>query len=128
MCYDDSDKLYAHNAELGQKIKEDALTILGLSSRRKPGAPIAALNTLPWEPSELIMVPPTKPSGSYPSQVIQPYKFVTAGPGQVGSFSEDIAPNSAATVVEVSKGVFVLQNKHFKVSVEAGVITSLIDL
>jgi alpha-mannosidase len=122
MCYDDSDKLYAHNAKLGEKVKEEALTVLGLSHHIKAKAQLAAVNTSPWGRSELIRIPHA--SGS--SQEKQ-YTFVSGGPGVVKTHSA-AAIQSTASIEEIEKGVFELKNSRFRVVVKNGVIISLKDL
>lgn len=123
MVYDDSAKLYAHNAELGFKLKKDALSVLGMSAEAKVGDSMAVINTLPWARSELVQLPPQLWTSKMPE-----FQIVSSGPGQVATVKVQAKPKNAATVEEVSKGVFVLSNKHFKVTVESGAITSLIDL
>lgn len=122
MCYDDSDALYAHNAKLGDKVKEEALTVLGLSQHIKPNAELAAVNTAPWRRSELVPIPHAQAK----SQDRQ-YTFVT---GESGVMKTHVASaiQSTASIEETKKGVFVMKNSRFQMEVEAGCITSLIDL
>ncbi|OCT50955.1 Alpha-mannosidase [Cladophialophora carrionii] len=122
MCYDDSDELYAHNAKLGEKVKEEALTVLGLSRHLKANAELAAVNTAPWQRSELVKIPQANAKSQQ-----QKYTYVSGGPGICKTHAAS-AIRSTASVEEVKKGVFVMKNSNFKVEVEAGVITSLIDL
>jgi alpha-mannosidase len=122
MCYDDSDELYAHNAKLGQKLKEEALTVLGLSQHLKPNAELAAVNTAPWNRGELVKLPPASTKSQEPR-----YAYVRGGPGICKTHAAS-AIQSTVSVEEVKKGVFVMKNRNFKVEVEAGVITSLVDL
>ncbi|KAK4936017.1 Glycoside hydrolase, 38 vacuolar alpha mannosidase [Elasticomyces elasticus] len=122
MCYDDSDELYAHNAKLGVKLKEEALTVLGLSHNLKAKAELAAVNTAPWKRSELVPIPQAQAKSQE-----QKYTFVSGGSGLVKTHAAS-AIQSTASVEEVKKGVFVMRNSKFKVEIEEGVITSLIDL
>lgn len=121
MCYDDSNALYAHNAKLANKIKEEALTVLGLSHHVKAKAELAAINTAPWKRSELVKIPQAQSSSQE-----QAYTFLSGGPGLIKSHAAS-AIQSTASVTETKKGVFVLKNSRFDVQVEAGVITSLYD-
>ena len=122
MCYDDSNELYAHNAKLGEKVKEEALTVLGLSHHLKANAELAAVNTAPWKRSELVNIP----QASAKSQKHK-YAYVSGGPGICKTHAAS-AIQSTASVEETKKGVFMLKNSIFEVEVEAGVITSLFDL
>ncbi|ETI27408.1 hypothetical protein G647_09598 [Cladophialophora carrionii CBS 160.54] len=122
MCYDDSDELYAHNAKLGEKVKEEALTVLGLSRHLKANSELAAVNTAPWQRSELVKIPQANAKSQQ-----QKYTYVSGGPGICKTHAAS-AIRSTASVEEIKKGVFVMKNSNFKVEVEAGVITSLIDL
>jgi alpha-mannosidase len=122
MCYDDSDELYAGNYKLGQKVKEEALSVLGLSEKIKPKAELAAVNTLPWPRSELIKVPQAQADSNQSN-----YTLVTGGPGLAKTHAASVL-ESQATIKEMRKGVFMLTNRHFKVEVENGSITSLYDV
>lgn len=122
MCYDDSNALYAHNAKIGAKVKEEALTVLGLSHHLKANAELAAINTAPWHRSELVKIPQAQSTSQQ-----QSYTFVSGGPGVIKSHAAS-AIQSTASVTETKKGVFALKNSRFEVQVEAGVITSLYDL
>jgi alpha-mannosidase len=122
MCYDDSDKLYAGNAKLGKKLRDDALETLGLSSKLNPKAELAAINTLPWDRSEIVKIP-----GMAANAKQSNYVRVSGGPGMI-----KVRPvstlTSSVSIKEIKKGVFQMVNSHFQVEVENGCITSLIDL
>ena len=122
MCYDDSDELYAANAKTAKKLKEEALKVLGVSEELNPSRETAAINTLPWSRSELVKVPK---AGSHP--MAPPYMMVTGGPGIIKSRAAT-SLSSTASIKEIGKGIFQLSNRHFKIHIEDGVITSLIDL
>lgn len=121
MCYDDSDALYAHNYALGRSIKEQALSVLGLSEILKPKAELAAVNTLAWPRTELVRVPQAS-HGAKQSH----YTLVSGGPGLVKTHAASTL-KSEASIEEKDKGIFVLSNSHFHVEVEKGCITSLYD-
>ena len=122
MCYDDSDELYAGNYKLGQKVKEEALSVLGLSEKIKPKAELAAVNTLPWPRTELIKVPQAQADSKQSN-----YTLVTGGPGIAKTHAASVL-QSQATIKETKKGVFALTNRHFRVEVEKGCISSLYDI
>jgi len=119
MCYDDSDELYEANAKLGEKVQEDAISVLGLSTKIRPNAELVAINSLPWARSELVEIPRSRQ-----------YACISGGPGVIRTHAATAIPaaRSRVSVREVKKGVFVLTNRHFEVEVEAGCITSLKDL
>lgn len=122
MCYDDSDELYAHNYKLGRKLKEEALSVLGLSENVKPNADLAAVNTLAWPRTELVKLAQTHAESKQNN-----YALVSGGQGLAKAHAASTL-RSEASVKEKSKGVFVLSNKHFRVEVEKGAITSLFDI
>lgn len=122
MCYDDSNELYEANAKLGEKVKEEALEVLGLSSHIKLNSELAAINTLPWSRSELLNIPHAQKSSKQ--------HHLTLVSGGSGVIKTQAAPamSSSVSVKEVKKGIFRMVNRHFKVEIESGVITSLVDL
>ena len=122
MCYDDSDALYAEVFKTGQRVLKGALATLGFSMDYEGKGDLTAINTLPWPRAEIMKLPEggrLKDSG---------YALVKGGQGiarvQVLSDSSE----STASVKKIKDGVFLLTNKHFKVTVDGGCITSLIDL
>ena len=119
MCYDDSDKVYAMVKEKGTKLLNEAMSVLGLSGKSSPGVDMCALNTLPWERSELVRVP----NSAEPR-----YAHVK---GHMGVAQAEVLPQSVeapkVTISEVRKGVYHLQNEQYKVEVENGHINSLYD-
>jgi alpha-mannosidase len=123
MCYDDSDKLYAEIFKTGTKVKMDALSVLGMTERVDGKSDLVAVNTLPWGRLELVELPPEKAT-SQDSK----YAVVSGGPGQVELQSPSILGISPVSVKEVREGVFQMTNAHFKLEIECGCITSLLDL
>ena len=121
MCYDDSDELYASNYKLGRKLKEEALSVLGLSENIKPNSELVAVNTLGWSRAELVRVPQI-PEDDLQSQ----YVLACGGPG-LAEIQDASATESEASIEEIEEGVYVLANRHFRVQVENGCITSLVD-
>ena len=125
MCYDDSDELYQKIFDTGEKILEDVLSVLGFSGQQSADREWAAVNTLPWERAEFVKLPNERGSQD------PIYLLAQGGPGivNVERLSDSAASShSVATIKEVRKGVFQLSNDKYKLVVERGNITSLIDL
>ncbi|PTU17567.1 hypothetical protein P175DRAFT_0504855 [Aspergillus ochraceoroseus IBT 24754] len=120
MCYDDSDKLYAEIFETGLKARKEALQALGFG---EGGADYVALNTLPWDRSEVVKLPAgiTASNGSK-------YAVMCGGSGVIPCPQEHTNRVSEVTVSEVQPGVFRLENGRLRVDVQDGVIVSLFDL
>ncbi|KAL4939026.1 hypothetical protein BDV06DRAFT_214625 [Aspergillus oleicola] len=118
MCYDDSDELYAQIFETGLKAREEALEALGFS---KNGSIPAAINTLPWNRSEVVKLPKAiATNGSN-------YSVMSGGPGLIQNPKISTkAPE--VSVHEISPGVFRLENAKLQVNVQDGIITSLYDI
>lgn len=115
MCYDDSDKVYAEVYETAAVLLQNIYTTLGLSPDSDSSSQLA-INTLPWSRSELVTTKDGK-------------QAVASGSGVLLCTQDFEASDSqkAATVKEVSSGVFQLDNEVFAVTVEKGCITSLYD-
>ncbi|KAL5339219.1 glycosyl hydrolases family 38 N-terminal domain-containing protein [Aspergillus crustosus] len=116
MCYDDSDVLYAQIFETGLKARKQALEALGFS---ETGIVPVAINTLPWNRSEVVKLPPTANGPKH--------ALISGGPGVISPSTA----NTAATKVsvnEIQPGVFRLNNGKLRVDVQNGVITSLYDV
>ncbi|RDW86649.1 alpha-mannosidase [Aspergillus mulundensis] len=118
MCYDDSDELYAQVFETGLKAREAALEALGLS---KTGTIPVAINTLPWERSEVVRLPPAVASQG------SKHALVSGGPGVV-SHSKCAIKAAKVSVNEIKPGFFRLDNGKLRVDVQDGLITSLYDV
>ena len=124
MCYDDSDELYEYGFKTGKKLIDDALSVLGFSCRSSDNVGfLSALNTLPWPREEVIQLPETNGLG------VPKYALAR---GDTGIISLDtLSPKnvkSTASIQEIRKGVFQLVNAQYKVQVEGGSITSLVDI
>jgi alpha-mannosidase len=123
MCYDDSDKLYAEVFSVGRRAKADALSVLGLSEKLHGDSNLVVVNTLPWSRSELVEIPSIGAT-SQPKK----YALVSGGLGAIEVQPPSILGTSDVLVTEVKEGIFQMANTHFKVEIEAGCITSLLDL
>jgi alpha-mannosidase len=123
MCYDDSDKVYASVFKTGAKAKTDALSVLGMTETIGDDSHLVALNTLPWTRSELVKVPSVKATSQRSK-----YAVVSGGPGGLEIQNSSVLGGSSVSVKEVKDGVFQMTNTHFNIEIEAGCITSLIDL
>lgn len=124
MCYDDSDKVYAKVFEAGHKLIDDALSVLNITKSTTNIHHLVALNTLPWARKELIKLPAALTKDSSPQ-----YGLVRGNEGitTVEPVSQT-SVESTVSVTEIRKGVFELRNRDYKLQVEHGVITSLIDI
>ncbi len=123
MCYDDSDKLYAYGFKTGKKLLKDALSVLDFSEYESGDGWLTAVNTLPWSRSEIVELPESWQLGD------SKYALLQGDSGAIDVkmlFAEDA--KSTASIKEIKKGVFQLSNDQYKVEVEEGTITSLIDL
>ncbi|KAL4795500.1 glycosyl hydrolases family 38 N-terminal domain-containing protein [Aspergillus venezuelensis] len=118
MCYDDSDELYAQIFETGLKAREEALEALGLS---KNGTIPAAINTLPWDRSEVVKLPKSIPTNS------SNYSLMSGSSGLIQNPKVNTKAPSVS-VQEIKPGVFHLQNTKLQVNVQDGIITSLYDI
>ena len=116
MCYDDSDELYAEVFATGKRVMKDALSTLGFSGYESGKKPIA-INTLPWHRTEIMKIPSTSD-----------YVLVN---GNMGVAEAEILTKSAkstASIKETKNGVFQMANSHYKLEIQGGNITSMIDL
>lgn len=82
-----------------------------------------AVNTLPWPRKEIMELPEATQSNDSKYAIVQ----ANSGALNVETLSAKSA-KSTASIKEIKKGVFQLSNKHFKIEVEGGSITSLVDL
>ena len=122
MCYDDSNELYAKVFETGEKCLKDALSTLGFSRHEASKRSLTAINTLPWPRAEIMKVPGATTSKK------SDYAMVKGNQGVANVEALSDSAKSIASIKEIKKGVFQLSNNHYMVEVEAGTITSLIDL
>ena len=123
MCYDDSDELYEYGFKTGKKLIDDALSVLGLVGELSADIPLSALNTLAWPRAEILQLPKTNEADA----PIYALARGDSGLMNVQKLSSKIV-ESIASIKEVRRGVFQLANAHYKVQVEGGSITSLVDI
>lgn len=123
MCYDDSDKIYAEVFETGHKLLTNALSALNITKTAANTEQLVALNTLPWPRKELMKLPAVLTKGPLPQ-----YALVRdiEGIATIEPLSQKPVV-STASVKEIRNGVFELRNDDFKLQVEHGTITSLVD-
>lgn len=111
--------MYANVYKIGYNLLQTVYPILGLSdagiTANSNLQSLVALNTLPWPRTELIE--------------LEEETVVARGAGHLLSVSsfKPSAAEPAVTIHEMSPGVFRLQNSHFTVTIESGLITSLYD-
>lgn len=130
MCYDDSDKIYASNFKLGTKLKEDALSVLGLSTDAMGDGRYVALNTLPWPRSELVKIPSAFKISPALKVSVAPlgYALYSGKQGVMNGIPATTASLKTVSITDQGDGSFVLNNGALRVRVEDGCITSLVDL
>ena len=125
VCYDDCDEMYKNIFDGGEKIRKDVLSAFGLSRQDTAKYGWAAMNTLPWQRAEILRLPDERGSQA------PIYALAQGGPGIINvehlSHSSKDTP-SVASIKEIRKGVFQLSNDQFRLEVERGSITSLVDL
>ncbi|KAH7372273.1 alpha-mannosidase-like protein [Pyrenochaeta sp. MPI-SDFR-AT-0127] len=124
MCYDDSDKIYAQVFGTGERLLAEALSELGFDglSNLTSDSKLVALNTLPWQRTEIVKLPNAVSQASY---------GLAHGYGLGAMNVRPLAsPYSAsiASVKEIRPNVFELRNTQFIVEVSGGAITSLYDI
>lgn len=142
MCYDDSDEVgsfhsfstllsapadnhqcYEKAFSIGEKLLKNAGAVFGLSLQPTANATnLVGVNTLDWVRTELIKLPP-KDNGTTPT-----YGIYRCGPGLSPMEPLSAAPAERAAISETSKGLFVLSNSQYRVTVFEGNITSLYDI
>ncbi|KAL8835962.1 MAG: hypothetical protein Q9170_003119 [Blastenia crenularia] len=118
MVYQDCDQLYAKVFKSGTHLLKDVLSALGFGDIAAGPKRLMAINSLPWPRAEIKHIPETESE----------YALVQGGPGVANVEALASTSESVASIKEVSDGVFQLSNDHFKVKVENGSITSLVDL
>ena len=122
MCYDDSDELYAKVFKTGEKVMKEALSALGFLRYGASGGISTAINTLPWPRAEIVRLPEPVNSKGLEYALVKG----KTGVASVESLSSQ-SIRSSASIIEIKKGVFQLSNNHYRLQVEGGAITSLVD-
>ena len=125
MCYDDCGELYKEIFDKGENIKKEVLSLFGCSGQESANKEWAVINTLPWQRAEILRLPDEAGSRS------PIYALTKGGPGifRVETLSESNKDTpSVASIKEIKKGVFELSNDQYRLEVERGIITSLMDL
>lgn len=125
MCYDDCAELYKKIFEKGKKIKQEVFSLLGFSRSESVNTGWVSMNTFPWPRAEIFRLPNERGSQG-------PIYGLARGQGAVTRV--EILSNSkkntssVASIKEIKKGVFQLSNDQYRLEVERGSITSLVDL
>lgn len=143
MCYRDSDKLYAELFERSSKLIEEASAALGIAYVPGPDTEPFAVNTLPWDRTELVKLPGHLIGDSQAASVGGKYAFLgtkgvvevaEGGPRAYGKRHACLQKCKLTELVildvvsEAEKDVFVLSNDKLKAVVQGGRVTSLVDL
>lgn len=138
MIYEDARLIYQKVEERGKKLLKGALDALGFDDHfTRTHSQLAFLNTLPWGRCEVVEIPKTEKqsladraadieiSGKPELALVS-----CSGSGVAKAIREgdaEIQNIPKATVKEVEKGVFVLENDRLRVVVEGGSLTSVWD-
>ncbi|KXX75907.1 Alpha-mannosidase [Madurella mycetomatis] len=117
MCYRESDEYYAEVFKTAENILKGISKALGITQvQTTTVADGIAVNTLPWPRKEIIQISENEAAvacGRGPLLKLRNFKT-----------TED---NPLVSLKKLSSGAFVLENSQLKVTVEAGLITSLYD-
>lgn len=123
MCVDDARDLYGNVFEIGQKCINDAMSVLNPAIHE--GHPIlTAVNTLPWSRKEIVKL----------SHQIDPGESYALIDTEVGPANVQVLSTAAiggcppTSISKIKEGVFQMENYHYRLQVEDGSITSLMDL
>ena len=125
VCYDDCDELYQKIFDKGENIRKEVLSLFGFSRQESVNKGWAAINTLPWPRAEFLRLPDERESQG------PVYALAKGGSGiiNVEALSNSNKDNqSVASIKEIRNGVYQLSNDQYKLEVERGSITSLVDL
>lgn len=125
LCYDESGEMYKSTFDTGEKIMKEVHSLLGFSRQDAVNGAWATVNTLPWPRAEIVKLPNDRASQG------PIYALAKGGPGivTVEPLPESTKnAQSVAYIKEVRKGVFHLSNDRYRLEVERGNITSLVDL
>ncbi|OPB44482.1 hypothetical protein A0O28_0028010 [Trichoderma guizhouense] len=123
MCYDDTDKLYDEVFSVGNTALTNVATALQLNLQPTDSANLVVVNTLDWDRIGLVPLP-----AAAHSEGNQKFSFYRCGPGISPLQPLSGVSFQAATISETSKGVWVLSNSQYRVTVTQGTIISLYDL
>lgn len=130
MVYKDALEIYQKVFVAAEKLGQNALKALGISTYAEPDAEVVSVNTMPWGRSELVKVKPAK-AGNALTQSIGQENLVLLTADELGvarpvALSEAAAPK--VSVKEVKEGVFVMENSKLRATIEGGLVTGLYDI
>jgi alpha-mannosidase len=136
MCYDDSDRIYAEVFATGEKLLSDALYELGFDNESAwiDDTHLIALNTLPWNRTEIIELPSAASATRYGFGGTKYALAHRNGMDDNGLGALEISPLNSpysackVSISEIRTNVFELRNSQFVVQVDNGAITSLYDI
>ena len=107
---------YGKVFSIGEKLVKDAGAVFGLNFQPTSATNLVGINTLSWGRTDLIKLPS------------EGYGIYRGGPGASPIQPLSAAPIEAATISEIRKGVWVLSNSQYRVTVSEGNIASLYDI
>ena len=112
--------MYAELFTTGHKLLKEALAALGFENTTSDTQNLVALHTQGWGRSELVKLPTI---ANLPT-----YALAQGGLGLLDIQPLTAAQTSTASIKETTKGVYVLGNDDFRVTITNGIITSLYDI
>ncbi|KAA8893384.1 glycosyl hydrolases family 38 N-terminal domain-containing protein [Sphaerosporella brunnea] len=128
MVYRDTDRLYAALFEKGQKIVKEALEAMGISDAPLEHASPHVINTHQWKRSEVVKIPGNVNTANALGQKQDDYALALCDLGaDIAQLSYGIG-TPTVSITKNTGGAYVLQNDNLKVTVDGGVITSLVFL
>lgn len=128
MVYDDAKKIYQHVFERAEELARKALKALGISTYAEPDSAVVSVNTMPWGRTELVSIKPEHAVGLLSQSAgDKEYIFLTASESGVARPLAQTATYPKVSVIEVKKGVFVMENSKLRATIEGGLVTKLYD-
>ncbi|KAK9380856.1 glycosyl hydrolases family 38 N-terminal domain-containing protein [Kockiozyma suomiensis] len=133
MVYDDVKKLYAEVSEKGNALLQEAAEALGFtSSPETSNAEFVGVSSLPWPRQAILEVPSSVATGKVHSQKAASEKHYVVMETGVNNLLRPVqgikaTADNSVSLTEIAADKYVLENKKLKVTITAGVITSLYD-
>lgn len=122
MVYRDSDKLYEHIFNLGDRLKKGAYQTLGLRQSAGGDTKFTAVNTLPWPRKDLMNIP------GVPRLSADRFYYPEGSIAMMNSrYTGQVGEKNKVTCSEVGNGRFRMSNSRLKVEIQDGTIISLYD-
>lgn len=130
LVYKDVDEIASDLYKTGQEVLSYTLNSAGIASGAQESA--VAINTLPWSRKEVVKVDKDSVPAKSLVQSCQDGVFtifeVAENGTSVAALPDAVSSSLDASVREIKKGVYVLENAYTKITIEKGVITSFHDV